>query len=210
MNKAIAKTTRLAAVIFASMLSAASVTSVAAEQPSGELAAKSAPPRMLVYINPNEYTHSAALSDFFYHYWFSQGPDIEALAMEKLGAQYGDVGMCEGYSSARAVVWIKPSIFYNPKMGTYYGKIVAEVFSGSGKSLGTFTARAEHTGWIDVNTAGQIKATYTSAMNGLVQQMAASSSIQNTLDAAVTGNENSVPCANVSLLSKTAPSLFSY
>lgn len=203
------KSTMLPAFMFALMLSAATAISVAAEQPAVEMA-KTAQPRMLVYINPNEYTHSAALSDFYYHYWFSQGPDIEALAMEKLGAQFGDVGMCEGYSSAETVVWIRPSIFYNPKMRTYYGKIVAEVFSGSGKSLGIFTARAERNGWIDVDTAGQIKATYTSAMKGLIEQMAASSSIRNTLDSAVASNENSVPCATVSMLSRSGSSLFNY
>lgn len=197
----------LPALMFASVLSVPSVPSFAAEQPP---VAKPVSSQMLVYINPNEYTHSAALSDFYYHYWFSQGPDIEALAMEKLGAQFGDVGMCEGYSLAKTVVWIKPSIFYNPKMRTYYGKIVAEVFSGSGKSLGIYTAKAEHNGWIDVDTAGQIKATYTSAMNGVVKQMAASPSIMNALDKAVASNENSMPCTSVTLISKSGSSLFSY
>jgi hypothetical protein len=190
----------LPALMFASVLSVPSASSFAAEQPP---VAKPASSQMLVYINPNEYSHEILIRHPYYEYWFSQGPQVEALAKQKLGAEFGDVSMCEGYSSAKTVVWIKPSMFYNPIVKTYFGKIVAEVFAGNGKSLGTYTAKAERYGQIDINTAGQINATYTSAMNSIVKQMAASPSIRGALDNSAVGNDSSVPCANVALLSKS-------
>lgn len=190
----------LPAFIFASVLSVPSVSSFAAEQPP---VAKAVSTQMLVYINPKEYTHEILLRHPYYEYWYSQGPQVEILAKQKLGAEFGDVSMCEGYSSAKTVVWIKPSMFYNPIVKTYYGKIVAEVFAGNGKSLGTYTAKAQRTGQIDIDTAGLINATYTSAMSNLVKQMTASSSIHDALTNVATGNDVSVPCANVTLLSRS-------
>ncbi|HEY8119339.1 MAG TPA: hypothetical protein VIE91_08885 [Methylophilaceae bacterium] len=182
----------LLTTLFASGMLAASLTSVAQDQP-----------KMLVYINPNEFSHEILIHTPYYEHWFSQGPQIEALAKEKLGAEFGDVAMCEGYSSANTVVWIRPSMFYNPIIRTYYGKIVAEVYTSNGASLGKFTVEAKHNGQIDVNTAGQINETYSSAMTDLVSQMAASSSIHSALDGPATNNESKLPCSNVALLSNS-------
>lgn len=179
----------LSGIAFALLASAVSVPTIAAEQA-----------KMFVYINPYEYTHEILIHTPYYEHWFSQGPEVEMLAKQKLGAEFGDVAMCEGYQSANTVVWLRPSMFYNPIIRTYYGKIVAEVYSGNGESLGTFTAEAKHYGQLDVDTTGQINATYNDAMTDLARQMATSSGIHSALDHPVANNEAKLPCANVALL----------
>ena len=186
----------LPAITLATLLCVASQPLLAAEQPSAT------PANMLVYISPKEFTHEILLRDRYYQYWYSQGPKVEFLAKQKLGAEFGDVAMCKGFSSAKTVVLIKPSMFYNPISLTYYGEIVAEVFAGNGDSLGTYIAKSQRVGYLDVDREGQISAAYTTAMNDVVKQMAASSRIHSALDNAEVSNEAKLPCSNVSLLSR--------
>ena len=162
--------------------------------------------KMLIYISPQEYSHPVLLRHPYYRYWFEQGPRVEALAKKEFGAKFDDVTMCEGNANANAVVWLKPSMFYNPVARTYYGKIVAEVFAGDGKPLGTFTANARRVGSIDINTANLVNATYDSAINDIVSQLAADQGLQSVLSK--DGVVASIPCATVSLYSRDKPFSF--
>lgn len=177
----------------------------AAEQGPSTTTGTAQPAKMLVYINPSEFSHSVKLMAQYnyYGYWFNQGPTVAPIVSSALQAQFGDVGMCEGNSSANTVVWIKPSMFYNPLMEIYYGKIVAEVYSGSGKLLRTFTAESQRAGYLDVNTYGNIKAAYHKAMANVVKQMSADQTLQDEIMKAAASNESKLPCAMVSMLPVT-------
>ncbi len=158
------------------------------------------PANMVIYISPQEYKHSIKLWQFYYDYWFSQGPAVEPVATHILGAEFGTVGMCEGNTAGKTLVWIKPSMFYNPHMLTFYGKITADVFSGSGKPLGVYVGESQKMGFLDVFPARQVDATYKIAMQNVADKMKADQLLQAAISKGVPANETSTPCAMVSLL----------
>ena len=158
------------------------------------------PANMVIYISPQEYKYSVKLWHFYYDYWFNQGPAVEPVATQILGSEFGNVGMCEGNTAGKTLVWIKPSMFYNPHMQTFYGKITANVFTGSGKPLGVYVGESQKMGFLDVFPASQIDATYKLAMQNVAEKMKADQALQAAISKGVPANETSTPCAMVSLL----------
>ena len=158
------------------------------------------PPKMLVYISPQEYSHSVKLWHFYYDYWYSQGPAVEPVATKVLGAEFGEVGMCEGNRVGNTLVWIKPAMFYNPHMRIFYGKITAHVFSGSGKPLGTYVGESKKEGFLDVYPARQVEAAYKLAMQDLAGKMKADQAVQTAVNDGVPASETRTPCAMVTIL----------
>lgn len=129
------------------------------------------PVNMLIYINPQEYTHPVRLWQFYADYWFEQGPVVEPLATSALTAAYGEVAMCGASSSGRALVWLTPVMYYNPHMQTYYGQITVRAFSGSGEFMGEYVGEASKRGYIDVYPGQQVSSVYKMALQSAVDEM---------------------------------------
>jgi hypothetical protein len=157
------------------------------------------PAKMLVYISPQDYEHPIKLWHYYYSYWFDQGPAVQPVAIEMLRAEYGDVKMCEGNTLGRALVWIKPRMYYNPQLEVFYGEVTANFFSGNGKVLGTYTGDSRHRGFLNVYPERQIEAAYKEAMQNLMTKIKANPELRAKIDASVTGKEAS-SCALVALL----------
>ena len=173
-------------------------------------AEETAPAKMLVFISPQEYTHSIKLWHYYYSYWFEQGPAVEFIAMEILGAEYGDVKMCEGDSTGNALVWIKPRMYYNPQMGVYYGEVTADLFTGSGKAIGTYVGESRKLGFLDVYPEQQIAATYKLAMQNLLVKMKADQAIQTAITDGIPAGATKSPCAMVAVLPPAKPNDLNY
>ena len=156
--------------------------------------------KILVYISPVEYTHSVSLTNAYYQYWFFQGPTIEHAAAQILGAQFEGVSMCEGTSTGNTLIWLKPTMFYNPLMGVFYGKITANVYSGSGKYLSSYVGRSEKTGFIDVYPMQSIGAVYKLTMQNVADKMKADPAFQVAMNESRPGNEAVTPCGLVPIL----------
>lgn len=168
-------------------------------------AAQAAPlARALVYIDPQEYNHDIKLWHFYYSYWFSQGKAVEPLALAAFKPMFAEVGMCEQNVAADVVIWLRPRMFYNPHMTMFYGSIVAQVYSGSGKPLASYEANAEHNGFLDVVPAAQVKTTYQAAMQDIVRQMQADSALQSAIAAGLPASETPMPCGMVTILPAAA------
>lgn len=161
---------------------------------------KADPAKILVYISPEEYKHPIKLWHFYYSYWFEQGELVESAATHVLGNAYGDVGMCEGNKAGNTLVWLRPSMFYNPHMRTFYGKVTAFVYSGSGKPLGTFVGESQKTGWLDVQPARSIESTYALAIENLVGKLKADPALQTVITQGIPANETLTPCSMVTVL----------
>ena len=173
-------------------------------------AEETAPAKMLVYISPQEYTHSIKLWHYFDDYWFRQGPAVEPVALEVLGAEYGDVKMCEANNAGNTLVWIKPRMYYNPQMGTYYGEITADVFTGSGKAIGTYVGESRKLGFLDVYPERQVETTYRLAMQNLLVKMKADQAIQTAITDGISVGETKSPCAMVAVLPPAKPNDLNY
>lgn len=168
------------------------VASVQAEEP--------VPAEVVVYINPLEYKHPIKLWHFYYDYWYTQGPVVEDIALDVLGKEFGQVSMCEGNNIGKLLVRITPGMFYNPHMSMFYGKITADVFTGSGKPLNTYVAEAKKFGYLNVVPADQIGVAYKMAMQNVVNKMREDPALQNAITTGVPETETSTPCSMMMVL----------
>lgn len=179
---------------FILLISAMMLTQVAqANEPNAK--------KILVYISPVEYTNSVSLDVLpYYQYWFFQGPTVEHAAAQILGAQFEGVSMCEGTSTGNTLVWLKPTMSYNPGVGGFYGKIIANVYSGNGKYLKSYVGRAEKTGFMDVYPMQSIDAAYKLAMQNVADKMKADPAFQVAMNESRPGSEAATPCGLVPIL----------
>lgn len=155
---------------------------------------------VLVYINPQEYQHPIKLWQFYYDYWYTQGQAVEPVAKQVLGADFGKVDMCEGNRTANALVRIQPRMFYNPHMRTFYGKIVANAYTGSGKPIATYVGESEKVGFLDVAPASKVEEAYRLAMQAAANKMKADPAFQEAVKQGVPESETSTPCTMASIL----------
>lgn len=158
------------------------------------------PADVVVYINPMEYDHPIKLWHFYYDYWYTQGPAVEAAAMDVLNNTFGKASMCDDNNIGKTLVRIVPNMFYNPHMTTFYGKIRAEIFTGSGKPLGAYVTEVQKSGFLDVAPAAQVAAIYRTAMQKVVDQMKMDPAVQEAMQNGIPHSETSTPCGMMSVL----------
>lgn len=158
-------------------------------------------PKMLMYIQPIEYTHPIMLWHPYRGYWFSPGPIVEAEAMARLTQAYGDVSLCEGNQSGRTLVWLQPRMFYNPQVQLFYGKVTANVYTGMGKFVSSYEGEAKLHGFLDIKADDWIAQTFALAIDGMVAKMQADTALQSLLnDAGAVSAGDITPCSMVTLL----------
>jgi hypothetical protein len=158
------------------------------------------PADVVVYINPMEYQHPIKLWHFYYDHWFTQGPAVEAAAMQVLNGAYGKASMCDGNNIGKTLMRIVPSMFYNPHMTTFYGKLRVEIFTGSDKPLGAYVSEVQKFGFLDVAPADQIDQVYRSAMQNIADKMKTDPAVQDAITHGVPHSETSTPCSMMSVL----------
>jgi hypothetical protein len=166
-------------------------------------------PKLLIYIQPQEYEHPVKLWQYFREYWVNQGEFAELAAKEVLGASYGEVEMCDASQQAgQVLVWLRPRIFYNPQLQVFHLKITAMAYTADGKPLETFVAETSKFGYLDVKPEVQVKQIYDQSMQIIADKMLADDKMQKAMqspqallneqqDAQVQAQKN--PCAMVSL-----------
>ncbi len=80
------------------------------------IASTSGNSKILMYIQPVEYTNPIKLWHYYKDYWFYQGPVVEIEAKQRLSQQYGEVEFCDGNATGHALLWLQPKMFYNPQL----------------------------------------------------------------------------------------------
>ena len=147
----------------------------------------------LLTISPNDYHYSVHLLHPYYNYWFAQGPLVEPIAFEALKAKDSEITRCKANETADTIIRIKPSLFYNPQMEVYHGRLVATVYSGGGNLLGTYVGKAQQRGFIGGENVTEfyLNKVYTLAMQDLMTKL----EIKPALDNAKA--ENKLPCGLV-------------
>lgn len=137
--------------------------------------AADAKPSTLLYISPNDYTYSVRLLHPYYDYWFEQGPIVEPILLDGLKDKFTDLSLCKANETADKVIRVTPSLFYNPMLRYYYGKLIATVYSGSGTILGQYVGEGMHQGYMSVNHAipMHLEKAYSVAMQDLMTKIEA-------------------------------------
>jgi len=168
---------------------------------AADAADKAALPKMLMYIQPIEYTNPIQLWHPYHGYWFHQGPVVEAQAMPRLAQAYGDVQLCDSNQSGRTLVWLQPRMFYNPQVQLFYAKVTANAYTGVGKLIGTYEGESALHGFLDIAVENRIAQAYALAVDAMVAKMQTDTALQTLLDAKdpVPANE-AAPCSMVTLL----------
>lgn len=155
------------------------------------------PTSIAVYIQGQEYNHQIMLRNYSQDYWYSQGPMIEIAAHDVLGADFSGVDMCDNQpADAKVVVWLRPRMFYNPQMQTFYGKVIAVTYTADGKPLANYVGEATKRAFFDVKTELTLSDVYHAAMQAVSVKMKADEKFQVALKAP----SFSSPCATVSVL----------
>ncbi len=155
------------------------------------------PTNIAVYIQGQEYNHQIMLRNYSQDYWYSQGPLLETAANDVLGADFSGVDMCDVQpAAAKVVVWLRPRMFYNPQMQTFYGKVIAVTYTADGKPLANYEGEATKRAFFDVKTELTLSDVYHAAMQVVSVKMKA----DNKFQAALKAPSFSSPCATVSVL----------
>jgi hypothetical protein len=152
----------------------------------------------LVYMIPDVYTNQAQVGGDENGVWINTGEVVAPIAVEALGPLFGSVGVCQGAMTSDVLIWLKPSMDYNPMMTTFYGTIEADVFSGSGVYVSTYKEQAQLSGNIDTDPNSEIKTTYLRAMQQVVQKMQADNDLQSRV-AKLSGRQAKLPCGMVGM-----------
>ncbi len=161
--------------------------------------------RALLYIDPQEYEHETRLFQYYYAYWFSQGKAVEPIALEALRKVFAEVALCEGNTAGDVVVWIKPGMFYNPKMTTYYATIEARTFSGSGDFLSSYKVEAQRGGFLDVRPEKQMTAAYRAAMQKIAEKLEADAAVKSLAEQGLSKDKTAMPCSMVTIIRPQTP-----
>ena len=163
--------------------------------PAHEMESK--PTKVAIYIQPQDYNYELRLNYYSIGYWYSQGPMLEAAAVKVLGQDFKEVAMCdESPSSAKVLVWLRPRMFYNPQVQTFYAKVLAYAYTPDGKPLGNFVGKAEQHGFLDIKPELHLQAAYQGAVQDFSTKMQADAKFQAALNAA----GGALPCATTALL----------
>jgi hypothetical protein len=155
------------------------------------------PTSVAVFIQAQDYDHPIRLRNYSQGYWVNQGPMLETAARDVLGDEFGGVEMCNAKpNESKVLVWLRPSMFYNPQMRTFYGKVTAVTYTADGKPLANYVGEIAKQAFFDVKTDMTLNAVYRSAMEVVVGKMKADAKFQ----AALKAPSFSSPCATASML----------
>ena len=156
--------------------------------------------KMLIYIQPIEYTNPIYLWRPYDGRWVNQGPLLEASAMAKLSQVYGDVGLCEGNQSGKTLVWLQPRIFYNPQVEIFYGKVTANVYTGMGNFIASYVGESSLHGYLNFKTEDSVERAYALAMDIVLEKMQADTALQGMMANVNSVSTDATPCSMVTLL----------
>ena len=138
---------------------------------------------MLLYIQPIEYTNSINVMNYYSKsYWFEQGPVVEPLALKQFSAAFSPVTMCEVGRSAKMIVWLQPTMFYNPQLQIFHGQITANVYTGKGELKSSYVGKSKVHGFVDIKPEKWIEKSYELAIGKVVTKIKADKALQELMN----------------------------
>lgn len=154
-------------------------------------------PSLLIYQNPQEYTHEVRLGLLpYYSRWVVKGPAVRAAAQQALADSFASIGICDGGSTADVLVWLRASISYNPMPSLYYTQVTAQFHLGNGKYLGTLKGEGQQSGpLLSLYADDLVRKAFDAAMRDVAAQYAAHTTMQQAVADALASDGTKAPCA---------------
>ena len=121
--------------------------------------------------------HSLHVASPYQGYWFEPHDVLQSLALAIFADKDNEVTLCTGNETATTFITLSPRLFYNPYSITYYGDVVAKVFSGDGALQGSFmgSGQLQAPPWFGINTPKKIAEVYNLALQDLAKKIKLSS-----------------------------------
>jgi hypothetical protein len=161
--------------------------------------------KLTAYIQPNEYEYPVRLLNYAYYLWVEQGPLVESAARKTFSPMGSGFAMCSDKpEEGNLFLWLRPNVFYNPLMTTYYGKVQGYFYTADGKPLLRLIGESRVNGMLSGDVSKPVvAAAFDAAMNDLYQQMQSNSQVQDYLQGKIKGQVTLNPCATANLLPST-------
>lgn len=162
---------------------------------------------MQVYISPDEYSHPILLQfPWGPGEWVYQGTTVEPIAESMLQDAFGAAEICQGVQKSKSLVWLRPSIFFNPQVGVYYGTMLAHVYDGKGKFINKYAGESKVQGSFFFSRLENITESYREAMGDLITKLKADNALKDTIAADVASADELASCSQVPNLPANLPS----
>jgi hypothetical protein len=162
---------------------------------------------MQVYISPDEYSHPILLQfPWGPGEWVYQGTTVEPIAESMLQDAFGAAEICQGVQKSKSLVWLRPSIFFNPQVGVYYGTMLAHVYDGKGKFINKYAGESKVQGSFFFSRLENITESYREAMGDLITKLKSDNALKETIAADVASADELASCSQVPNLPANLPS----
>ena len=161
---------------------------------------------MQVYISPDEYSHPILLQfPWGPGEWVYQGTTVEPIAENMLQDAFGAVAICQGVQKSKSLVWLRPSLFFNPQVGVYYGTMLAHVYDSKGKYINKYAGESKVQGSFFFSRLENITESYRVAMGDLITKLKADNALTETIAADFVNGEEYASCSQVPNLPSNLP-----
>jgi len=159
--------------------------------------------KLAVHIQQQDYQHPVRIWNWAEGLWIEQGPFLESAA-NKVFSQLGTqaYAMCQSkVDAANVLVWLRPNLYYNPQVNTFYGKVHGYFYTADGKPLVRLTGESKSVGrFLGEQTKTQIASVYEAAVQDLYQRMQTNAQVTDYLNGQVKGMVTLNPCATAEFL----------
>jgi hypothetical protein len=135
-------------------------------------------------------------------------PHIKAhksIEIAKLQLNFGAVGVCQGVQKGKSLIWLRPSLFFNPQVGIYYGTMMANVYDGKGKYINKYAGESKVQGSFFSGRQENITESYRVAMGDLITKLKADNALTETIAADVASGDELASCSQVPNLPANLP-----
>ena len=167
--------------------------------------------KMQVYISPEDYTNPIHLQfPWGGDEWVSQGQIIEPIATKSLQDAFGAVQICQGTHTGSSLMWLRPSLFFNPQVGVYYGTMTAYIYDGNGKPINKYVGESNVQGSFHFKRQQNIYQSYRLAMQNLVAKLKADSAVREVIASDLAAGETYATCSQVPNLPNNLPAYTPY
>lgn len=157
------------------------------------------PPSLLIYINPQEYSHEVNLGlKPIINKWVARGPAAEAAALKKLAPHFKSVEVCEDNKTADVIATIKPYLSYSAVPGRYNTKVSVRFYKADGKFLGRIKTSGKHEASLNsVFADNDVRLAFEDAMQNMVDLYMADQKLQDAMQQVPQEGMTPMPCEMV-------------
>jgi hypothetical protein len=157
------------------------------------------PPSLLIYINPQEYSHEVKLGlQPIINKWVARGPATEAAALKVLAPHFKSVDVCEGNKAANVIASIKPYLSYSAAPERYNTKVSVRFYRTDGKLLGRIKTSGKHDASLNsVFVDNDVRLAFEDAMQNMVKLYTTDQKLQDAIHQAQQEDLTPMPCEMV-------------